>query len=321
MRGCIIFGGSGYIGTKLASWFLENKRFDIIHIIDIKETSLCDKSGVLFHKMDVRLPVELTIEDGTIEWIFNFAAIHREPGHRTDEYFETNINGAKNVCALAEKINCKNIFFTASISVYGPTLKPTDEYTLTMPNTPYGISKLTAEYIHQVWVAKETGRRLVSVRPGVIYGPGDQGNILRMIKAVKRGYFFLPTSPAIKKSYGYIYGLIESIEFMMAKSDKIIIYNYVEKETESLGDMIRIINETLNYKGKIIRIPFLLLRVLAYAIYRVNPNFNGIHPERVKKVARPTHVVPQVLSGKGFNFNFDFKKSLEDWRRKSPVDL
>ena len=37
--------------------------------------------------------------------VFNFAAVHRTPGHEDHEYFETNINGAENVVAFAEKYN------------------------------------------------------------------------------------------------------------------------------------------------------------------------------------------------------------------------
>ncbi len=321
MSACIIFGGSGYIGTKLAEYVIEHNIFRTVYLADIKESPLSGNENVIFNRIDVRNPIPTNIIKHPIDWIFNFAAIHREPGHESNEYFETNIMGAENVCAFAEKTGCKNIYFTASISTYGPTLKPTDEYTLTTPNTPYGISKLTAEYIHKVWNEKEIDRRLVIVRPGVIYGPGDPGNILRMIRAVLKGYFVLPVTPTIRKSYGYIYGLLESVVFMMTLSDKTITYNYVEKETETLGDMIKIMNKTLGANGKIIRFPFALLKFAAAILHKIKPNLNGIHPERVKKVARPTHIVPKVLQERGFQFNYDLEKSLIHWKKISPSDF
>jgi nucleoside-diphosphate-sugar epimerase len=321
MPSCIIFGGSGYIGTKLAEYFLERKRFDRVYIADIKESPLQNKEGVISGIIDVRKPISISFVEKPIEWIFNLAAIHREPGHESHEYFETNIKGAENISDFAENIGCRNIFFTASISTYGPTYTAMNEYMLTMPNTPYGISKLSAEYIHKVWVEKEKERRLIIVRPGVIYGPGDPGNILRMIKAVKKGYFFLPVPPTIKKSYGYIYGLLDSIGYSMSLPDKIFTYNYVEKETENLGNMIQIMNQTLGFKGKIIRIPFSLLKFCASIIYRIQPKMNGIHPDRVKKVARPTHIVPQVLMERNFDFQYDLKSSLLHWKQISPQDF
>lgn len=43
-----------------------------------------------------------------------------------------------------------------------------------------------AEKIHQIWLSKSKDRRLVIVRPSVIYGPHDPGNIYRTIKALKK---------------------------------------------------------------------------------------------------------------------------------------
>ncbi|MDX2190405.1 MAG: NAD(P)-dependent oxidoreductase [Bacteroidota bacterium] len=319
MPSYLIFGGAGYIGTKLAEKLISDGH--TVYVTDIQPSPLKDKEGIISNIIDVRNPISGSFLHHPIEWIFNFAAIHREPGHKSNEYFETNIRGAENVCAFAEKIGCSNIFFTSSISTYGPTLGATSEYLLTTPNTPYGISKLTAEYIHKLWAEKDKSRRLVIVRPGVIYGPGDPGNILRMIRAVKKGYFLLPVNPSIKKSYGYIYGLLDSMDFMIKQPDKIITYNYVEKETESLGELIKIINQTLGFKGLIIRFPLWILKIAAIILYKINPNINGIHPERVKKVARPTHIVPQVLIDKGFDFKYDFQKSLIHWKSISPDDF
>ena len=83
--------------------------------------------------------------------IFNFAAVHRTPGHEDHEYFETNICGAKNVVAFAEKWNIKKIVFTSSIAPYGAAEELKKETTLPTPNTAYGISKLVAEKIHEKW--------------------------------------------------------------------------------------------------------------------------------------------------------------------------
>ena len=85
------------------------------------------------------------------DFIFNFAAVHRTPGHEDHEYCETNICGAKNVVAFAEKWNIKKIVFTSSIAPYGAAEELKKETTLPTPNTAYGISKLVAEKIHEKW--------------------------------------------------------------------------------------------------------------------------------------------------------------------------
>jgi len=248
---CVVFGGSGFIGTNLVKYILDKKQFEVIVIADLKDSPLKNERGITFFRVDVRHPIpEVIVEGLAIEWIFNLAAICLEPGFESHEYFETNILGAENVCLFAEKIGCANLFFTSSMALYGPTLKPMSEEDLPMPDTPYGISKLAAEYVHRLWVEKSSERRLISVRPAVIYGPGDSGNILRMIRAVKKGYFILPVSPQIQKSYGYISGLIESMVFCISQKDKVIIYNYAESNTENIGSMITIIGSLLGIRAK-----------------------------------------------------------------------
>jgi nucleoside-diphosphate-sugar epimerase len=315
----LLFGGSGYIGTKLAEKLLDGG--NTVYIADIKESPLKDREGVVFKIVDVRKPIPSSTINHPVDWIFNFAAVHREPGHEAHEYYDTNLKGAENVCAFAEKAGISNIFFTSSISTYGPTLTATDEYKTPTPNTPYGITKLQAESIHKSWLEKNSNRKLIICRPGVIYGPGDPGNILRMIRAVKKGYFLLPVSPTIKKSYGYVYGLLDSIDFAMKLPDNLFMYNYVEKETEPLGELIRLINTTLGFNGKLIRFPMWILKLAASIIHKINPNINGIHPERVKKVARPTHIVPKVLIEQGFEFKYDFASSLKHWKSISSSDF
>ena len=86
---------------------------------------------------DVRKPIEnLPFTPTPDDIIFNFAAVHRTPGHPDHAYFETNIRGAENVCAFAEKWEIKNIVFTSSIAPYGAAEELKEETTLPTPNTP-----------------------------------------------------------------------------------------------------------------------------------------------------------------------------------------
>jgi len=113
----IVFGGSGYIGRNLLSKILEEQLFDKIYICDINPLSGFDnqiKIGkITFLKIDVREAINIDVEnvDTETSWIFNFAAIHREPGHAYQEYFDTNIPGTENVNEFARRTG-KKIFFS-----------------------------------------------------------------------------------------------------------------------------------------------------------------------------------------------------------------
>nr|MDQ3621902.1 NAD(P)-dependent oxidoreductase [Verrucomicrobiota bacterium] len=164
---CIIFGGSGYIGTMLARHFSENLRFSEIILADLQPPGIPLPDGIRFVETDVRQPVGGPLAGLKADWLFNFAAIHREPGHAAHEYYDTNLAGARHTCAYAEQISCQNLFFTSSIAVYGPTPGATPEEAPKYPVTPYGISKFCAELIHEGWFRAGPGRRLIVVRPGV----------------------------------------------------------------------------------------------------------------------------------------------------------
>ncbi len=321
MSSCIIFGGSGFVGTHLAEHFLKTERFDHIHLADIRPSPLDGRPGLSYSRTDVRQPIPANLISERPEWIFNLAAVHREPGHIRQEYFETNLSGAQNVCAWADAVGCDNMYFTSSISVYGPTDGPTDENHPIQPATPYGGSKYPAELLHEMWYRARPGRRLLISRPGVLYGPGDPGNIMRMIKAIAKGYFAFPGSPRIYKSYGYIYGFIDSIEFVMDSREKHFIYNYVETPTEPLMELVKNIKRFIGAKALVLPVPIWILKPLSHMVQALIGFRNPIHPVRVMKAATPTHIIPQALIDAGFEFQYDFEKSLWHWLAIAPEDF
>jgi nucleoside-diphosphate-sugar epimerase len=286
---------------------------------DVRPPSKPLAEGCEYVQCDVRQP--LRFEGLKPRWMFNFAAVHREPGHAREEYFDTNLAGAKNICAFAEQTGCENILFTSSIAVYGSLDKAVSEACLPYPNSPYGISKLCAELIHKGWQRRGEGRRLHICRPGVIYGPGDPGNILRMIRAVRKGYFVFPGSKDLRKSYGYIEGLLDSFEFVMARPESHLTYNYVERETETLGTLVRIVRKQIGRRGPTFTAPLFLLQAMAGAAQLLTRGRSPLHPVRVRKTASSTHVIPKALLKMGFQFRYDFASSLEDWAGKAPQDF
>ena len=319
MGECLILGGSGYIGFNFAKRLAARRQFERIVLADVRPPTRPLAGGCEFVPCDVRRRLQL---DGLKpDWIFNFAAVHREPGHAREEYFDTNLAGAKNACAFAEQSGCGNILFTSSIAVYGALAKPTPESCPPYPTSPYGISKLCAELIHKGWRQAGKNRRLYICRPGVIYGPGDPGNILRMIRAVRKGYFFFPGSKRLRKSYGYIEGLLDSFEFIMARPENRLTYNYVERETEPLETLVRIIQQQVGTRKPALTAPLPVLETVAAVAQFVTRGRSPLHPMRVRKTASSTHVLPERLLNMGFPFRYDFASSLQHWAERSPEDF
>ena len=203
----IITGGTGFIGTHLTNLLNEVHPEAKVWNLDIVKPGTPnpvvksykpavregEKLGSTFVECDVRKPIgELPFTPTPEDVIFNFAAVHRTPGHKDIEYFETNIRGAENVCEFAEKYGIKQMVFTSSIAPYGASEHLKTESTLPTPNTPYGISKLVAEKIHIAWQKGGEGRKLTIVRPGVVFGRGENGNFSRLYWGIRKHTFAYP---------------------------------------------------------------------------------------------------------------------------------
>src|SRR4029077_9825865 len=121
-----------------------SKKYARIVAVDIAKPR-AHVEGVEYVHHDVREPIHATLADGIPADIFNLAAIHVTPGHPEGDYYYTNVLGAVNVCRFAKETGSRNITFTSSISIYGPSEAPLGEDSQPAPVSAYGRSKLSAE--------------------------------------------------------------------------------------------------------------------------------------------------------------------------------
>ena len=303
----IIFGGSGFIGTHYRNYLdsiLEDA--NILHF-DIDATN-----NVSF--LDVRIKIEIPGDFSDKDVIINLAAIHRTPGHPDYEYFETNIKGAENVCAFAERVGICNIIFTSSIAPYGASEEVKTESTLPTPNTPYGISKLVSEEIHKRWVEKDLKRRLMILRPGVVFGKGENGNFTRLASAIAKRFFFYPGRRNTIKASIYVKELVyQSWELFQKQESQIDIYNFAYQPPYTIEDIVeKICSTTNNPKPKIV-IPAFALKIVAMIFKVLGLSKLGIHPERVKKLMTSTNISGQKLRNAIPDYKYSMDEALEDW--------
>ncbi|WP_027385117.1 NAD-dependent epimerase/dehydratase family protein [Epilithonimonas caeni] len=308
-----IFGGSGFIGTHLINFLNVKQPESKIYNLDIKENDHNDKS--IFIACDVRQKININVSVEQDDIIFNLAAVHTTPGHPDHEYFETNIKGAENVTAFAEKHNIKKLLFTSSIAPYGASEEMKTETTLPMPNTPYGISKLVAEKIHMIWQAKqETDRQLTIVRPGVVFGKRENGNFTRLYWGIKKHRFFYPGRKDTIKASIYVKELVNFMLYRI-EMDKIDveIYNCTYEPAFTIEEISNAIMKATGMKRTIYKIPGGILKFTAGVIGALGGKSFGIHPDRVKKLMISTNISGEKLKDSGYKFKYSFDEALQDW--------
>jgi nucleoside-diphosphate-sugar epimerase len=338
LKTAVIFGGTGFIGVFLAQHLVDEALFDSVVLFDLEEVSekgygfrralLCRYPQIIFRIGDVRQSIEW-VPEGPISLVINLAAVHREPGHEPEEYYETNLKGAENVCAWSNEIGCKNIVFSSSIAPYGPSETPKNESSLPCPETAYGGSKLAAEKIHQIWQKNcDDDRRLVIVRPGVVFGPTEGGNVSRLIRAVRKRYFFYTGNRNTRKAGVYVkelcYAICWAVEAGDDKySDGVLLFNMSMSPGPSIQEYVDAIGRVSNMTPIIPRVPFLLLLAVARVIDVFAKPFNISHPfshVRLKKLVRSNNIEPKFLVENGYKYRYTLDEAFMEWKEVCPEE-
>ncbi|MCP3460079.1 NAD(P)-dependent oxidoreductase [Bradyrhizobium sp. CCGUVB23] len=314
----IIFGGAGFVGTHLAADLVASRKYERVVSVDIGPPR-ANIAGVeyLFH--DVRESIDPNIANGSPADIFNLAAVHVTPGHPDGDYYYTNVLGAVNVCRFANETGSKNLVFTSSISIYGPSEAALDEEAKPAPVSAYGRSKLAAEKIHLLWQSEAPERKLTIVRPAVIYGPYERGNFTRLSRMMERRAFIYPGRTDTIKSCGYVRDLVTSMMFMSARNEGTSIYNFSFEHRYTISEICSAFSRVAGYHQPQLVIPIWLMNMAAlpFEALQTAGMKTGINRDRVRKLWFSTNILPKRLVASGFRFSYDLESSLAEWKRES----
>ncbi len=338
MNSAVIFGGTGFIGVFFGQYILENGLANKVYLVDIepvevkfsefRKKHVVQDSRIVFVTGDVRQSLDWFAPSEKVTLIANFAAIHREPGHEDWEYYQTNQLGAVNVCAWAEKIGCNHIIFTSSISPYGPSEAEKNERSLSSPVTAYGGSKLVAEKIHQIWQARDDEhRRLVIVRPGVVFGPSEGGNVSRLIKAVLHRYFFYIGNQNTRKAGVYVKELCHAIWWVLQRQqtsgEHVTLFNMTMNPGPSIQDYVNTVCKVADVRRFVPSVPYRVLLFIAYMIEVIARPLGIKHPfspVRIRKLVRSNNILPNYLVENGYGYRYTLEEAFSDWRSCCPQE-
>ena len=306
---CLIFGGSGFIGSHLTRRLCAHGGEVVIADL-IPPASL--PTGATFVRCDVRRPV--TIDAGTgFDKVFNLAAIHRTPGHEPSEYYETNVLGAQNVVAWCEVTGHHTMIFTSSISVYGPSEETKSELSEPTPNSDYGRSKLIAESIHRHWADSAPENRLTVSRPAVIFGTGEHGNFTRLAHALARRRFLYAGRTDVIKSCGYVADLVDALLFVDGLGKPEATFNFCYDHRYTIEEICQAFQRVAGYPLPR-TLPTRLLRSAITALRVLNPHDRGpIVAARIAKLTVSTNIEPTFLREQGFEWGSDLEGGLRAW--------
>ncbi len=254
MKFISVIGGSGFIGSRLVRQLRGNEQLSV-QVIDKSPSNVHPDLVTL---CDVRSVEQLrsSIVYGSV--IVNLAAEHRDDVRPLSLYYEVNVEGARNICTVAREKSVQTIIFTSTVAVYGFAPIGTDESGNIAPFNDYGRTKYEAEQVFKVWQAEApTERTLVIIRPTVVFGEQNRGNVYNLLRQIASGKFVMIGRGENRKSMAYVENVAAFIKYAMDFKSGVHIYNFIDKPDFTMNSLVANVNHILGRPEKInFRLPF-----------------------------------------------------------------
>ncbi len=301
-----IIGGAGFVGSRLGNKFVKDgisyKKYDIVvndevdvFSIDIENVNTLDQ-----------------LKNSNI--IINLAAVHRDDVRPLSRYDDVNVQGSANVCTAARKHNINRIIFTSSVAIYGFAPANTDESGEPNYFNDYGRTKYLAEQVYKEWQAEDPeNRTLVIVRPTVIFGEGNRGNVYNLLKQIASLRFVMFGNGKNKKSMAYVENVAEFLRYSLSFKPGLHIYNYIDKPDFDMNTLISEVRKILFGKNNVgLRFPAFFGEIIGYLadiFTKVTRKALPLSSLRVKKFMSTTQFESSV-SKTGFIPSVSLKEGL-----------
>ncbi|WP_459444658.1 NAD-dependent epimerase/dehydratase family protein [Alphaproteobacteria bacterium US3C007] len=303
-----VIGGSGFVGTNLCRQLaLKQQDFEII---DLKMSNQFPEKCKIG---DVR-DVEALRKTITGDVVVNLAAVHRDDVRDKSAYFRTNVDGAENVAIVCKEKGINKIVFTSTVAVYGFTEPGTDENGAINPYNEYGRTKFQAEEKFRQWSARGNNS-LIIVRPTVIFGEGNRGNVFNLLNQIASGKFLMVGKGENRKSMAYIGNIVAFLETCIATDQKYGVYNYVDTPDLTMHELVSQVRATLTGKpGVGPQLPYWLGLILGYTadlVAMLSRKHLPVSAIRVKKFTSSTEFKSAKASLENFQAPFSLSQGLE----------
>jgi nucleoside-diphosphate-sugar epimerase len=240
----LIIGASGFVGVNLIKYFKNS-------LLEIETLSLRD------------LDFNNNFECNTI---INLSGIAHDVKNVNNSqiYYDVNTKLAQNIF---EKFLNSNVQIFITLSSVKAVADKVDEVLteedIPNPITDYGKSKLLAE---QYILSKEipNGKRVYILRPCMIHGPKNKGNLNLLYNIVSKGFPWPLGSFENKRSFCSIDNLCFIIKELI-ENDSILsgVYNVADDEPLSTNELIRLIAYSLGKQTRILNLPKFIIKCLA----------------------------------------------------------
>ena len=275
-----VTGSTGFIGTALIEKLLK-RGFRIRALKRNVPTEA--QSNLEYISGDITDKESLHNSMSGCGYVFHLAAYAKNWAADPKTYTHVNIEGTKNVFAVARELNVERVVWTSSIVTLGPTPPGVvgDEQ---MPRqteqcfTEYERTKTVMEQEAAEWV--KSGLPLVIVNPTRVFGPGvlsESNSVTRIISLYRRGLFpILLNRGCNVGNCGFIDDVVEGHILAMERGK--IGERYILGGTNvTLEEFFQMVDKVDDKKRLRLKILWLIPMLIAQYL-KIQAKFLGIYP-------------------------------------------
>lgn len=242
----LITGIHGFVGTNLV------QHLGHVHTIYGLDIISPEKKNVV--KTFLWEELDTCQELPTIDVIIHLAGKAHDTKNETDTkvYFDVNYGLTCRIFDFFIKSSARKFVFFSSVKAAADSVKGDilTENVIPHPIGPYGESKIAAENHILPHLLKHEGKEIYILRPCMIHGPGNKGNLNLLYNVVSKGIPWPLGMYENRRSFTSIDNLCFIIDSLLTHKIENGIYHIGDDEPLSTNDLIRIICEELNLPNR-----------------------------------------------------------------------
>jgi nucleoside-diphosphate-sugar epimerase len=253
----LITGIHGFVGTNMVEAFKETSMIFGLDIITLPNPGVSKSFAWndLEHIPSVDVIIHLAGKAHDLKKVSS-----------EQEYYDINVGLTKKIFNHFLNSSTRKFIYFSSVKAAADIVghSPLTEQDFPSPQTHYGKSKLEAEK-HILHSTIPTSRKVYIVRPAMIHGPGNKGNLNILYSLISRGIPYPLGKYENKRSFTSIRNLLYIINKLVTEEIEPGTYNICDDESLSTNELVRLIAHSINRPPRLLKIPKILIDRIAHA--------------------------------------------------------
>ena len=262
----LVTGANGFIGRHIVRCI--EKQGDKINVLVRNSNSFNISDKVNIFEGDIFDNEKLRKAVNEVDAVFHLVAKTHDSSSidNAKDYYKINVEGTRNLLDACINSNIKHFVYFSSVKAMVEESKYTlDETYDCTPTTLYGETKLMAERLVIEYGSKYDFKTTI-LRLPLVYGPGNKGNIYKMIEAIDNGRFVMMGNGSNKRSMVYVGNVVDAgIAVIDRKATDAKVYVITDGVDYTVKDLYKLIAKGLSKKPLPFYVPMGIAKMLAIA--------------------------------------------------------